>query len=98
MFYTINLSPLLVIKKGFMTKIILSNYQECTLPYKSYLNRSSRNKHIWLGGSLNGIFLDGNIFLEDSSFDEFCRINKLSNYKQSVYFLDDHTVVVSKVR
>ena len=26
-FYTINLSPLLVIKKGFMTTIILSNYQ-----------------------------------------------------------------------
>ena len=27
MFYTINLSPLLVIKKGFMMIIILSNYQ-----------------------------------------------------------------------
>ena len=27
MFYTINLSPLLVIKKGFMSIIILSNYQ-----------------------------------------------------------------------
>ena len=27
MFYTINLSPLLVIKKGFMIIIILSNYQ-----------------------------------------------------------------------
>ena len=27
MFYTINLSPLLVIKKGFMVIIILSNYQ-----------------------------------------------------------------------
>ena len=27
MFYTINLSPLLVIKKGFMLNIFLSNYQ-----------------------------------------------------------------------
>ena len=27
MFYTINLSPILVIKKGFMIIIILSNYQ-----------------------------------------------------------------------
>ena len=27
LFYTINLSPLLVIKKGFMMIIILSNYQ-----------------------------------------------------------------------
>ena len=33
MFYTINLSPFLVIKKGFMTKIILSNYQQCPLPF-----------------------------------------------------------------
>ena len=32
MFYTINLSPLLVIKKGFMIIIILSNYQQCPLP------------------------------------------------------------------
>ena len=27
MFYTINLSPLLIIKKGFMTIVILRNYQ-----------------------------------------------------------------------
>ena len=32
MFYTINLSPLLVTKKGFMSIIILSNYQQCPLP------------------------------------------------------------------
>ena len=32
MFYTINLSPLLIIKKGFMMIIILSNYQNCPLP------------------------------------------------------------------
>ena len=32
MFYTINLSPLLVIKKGFMMIIILSNYQQCPQP------------------------------------------------------------------
>ena len=33
MFYTINLSPLLVTKKGFMLIIILSiNYQQCPLP------------------------------------------------------------------
>ena len=31
MFYTINLSPLLVTKKGFMPIIILSNYQWCPL-------------------------------------------------------------------
>ena len=31
-FYTINLSPLLVTKKGFMPIIILSNYQQCPLP------------------------------------------------------------------
>ena len=34
MFYTINLSALLVIKKGCMLIIILSNYQQCTLPLK----------------------------------------------------------------
>ena len=32
MFYTINLYPLLVTKKGFMLIIILSNYQKCPLP------------------------------------------------------------------
>ena len=32
MFCTINLSPLLVIKKGIMMIIILSNYQLCPLP------------------------------------------------------------------
>ena len=32
MFYTINLSPLLVIKKVFMMIIITSNYQLCPLP------------------------------------------------------------------
>ena len=32
MFYTINLSPLLVTKKGLMLIIILSNYQQCPLP------------------------------------------------------------------
>ena len=32
MFYTINLSPLLIAKKGFMLIIILSNYQQCSLP------------------------------------------------------------------
>ena len=32
MFYTINLSPLLVIKKGVMIIIFLSNYQKCPLP------------------------------------------------------------------
>ena len=32
MFYTNNLSPLLVTKKGFMLIIILSNYQQCPLP------------------------------------------------------------------
>ena len=31
-FYTINLSPLLVTKKGFMPIIILSNNQLCPLP------------------------------------------------------------------
>ena len=31
MFYTTNLSPLLVTKKGFMLIIILSNYQQCPL-------------------------------------------------------------------
>ena len=30
MFYTINLSPLLITKKGFMPIIILSNYQVST--------------------------------------------------------------------
>ena len=35
MFYTINLSPLLVTKKGFMLNIILSNYQKCPLPLKA---------------------------------------------------------------
>ena len=30
--YTINLSPLLVTKKGFMPIIILSIYQQCSLP------------------------------------------------------------------
>ena len=34
-FYTINLSPLLVIKKGFMIIIILINYQQCPLPLKA---------------------------------------------------------------
>ena len=34
MFYTINLSPLLVINKGFMIIINLSNYQQCPLPLK----------------------------------------------------------------
>ena len=32
MFYTINLSLLLVIKKGFIMIIILSDYQQCPLP------------------------------------------------------------------
>ena len=32
MFYTINLSPILVTKKGFMLIIILSIYQQCPLP------------------------------------------------------------------
>ena len=32
MFYTINLSPLLITKKGFMRIIILCNYQWCPLP------------------------------------------------------------------
>ena len=36
MYYTMNLSPLLVTKKGFMLIIILSNYQQCPLP----LNRT----------------------------------------------------------
>ena len=38
-FYTINLSPLLVIKKGFLIIIILYNYQQCPLPilYSNYL-------------------------------------------------------------
>ena len=34
MFYTINLSPLLVTKKGFMLIISLSNNQQCPLPLK----------------------------------------------------------------
>ena len=37
MFYTINLSPLLVTKKGFMIIIILSNYQQCPLPLSAVL-------------------------------------------------------------
>ena len=41
MFYTINLSPLLVIKKGFMLIIILSIYQSCPLPLK-FLRKSSK--------------------------------------------------------
>ena len=35
MYYTINLSPLLVIKKGFILIIILSSYQQCPLPLNS---------------------------------------------------------------
>ena len=35
MFYTINLSPLLVTIKGFMLIIILSDYQQCPLPLRS---------------------------------------------------------------
>ena len=35
MFCTINLSPLLVTKKGFMPIIILSKYQKCPLPLSS---------------------------------------------------------------
>ena len=35
MFYTINLSPLLVTKKVFMLIIILSNYQQCPLPLRT---------------------------------------------------------------
>ena len=36
MFYTTNLSPLLVSKKGFMLIIILSNYQKCPLPLQGW--------------------------------------------------------------
>ena len=36
MFYTINLSPLLVFKKGFMLITILSNYQQCPLPLRQW--------------------------------------------------------------
>ena len=35
MFYTIDLSPLLITKKGFMLIIILSNYHYCPLPLKA---------------------------------------------------------------
>ena len=37
MFYTINLSPLLVTKWGFMLIIILRNYQKCPLPLNMHL-------------------------------------------------------------
>ena len=37
MFYTINLSPLLVTKTGFMLITILSNYQECPLPLTNHV-------------------------------------------------------------
>ena len=36
MFYTTNLSPFLVTKKGFMRIIILSNYQYCPLPLNTF--------------------------------------------------------------
>ena len=35
MFYTVNSSPLLITKQGFMLIIILSNYQQCPLPLSS---------------------------------------------------------------
>ena len=36
MFYTTNLSPLLVTKLGFMLTIILSNNQKCPLPLRFF--------------------------------------------------------------
>ena len=37
MFYTTNLSLLLVTKKAFMLIIILSNYQQCPRPFRTYI-------------------------------------------------------------
>ena len=46
MFYTTNLSPLLITKKGFVLTIILSNYQQCPLPLiKLEVNITDINNH-----------------------------------------------------
>ena len=57
MFYTINLSPLLVTKKGFMLIIILSNYQQCPLPltYKC-LCFFMPLKKVWFGWKAKAIY------------------------------------------
>ena len=39
MFYTTNLSPLLITKYGFMLIIILTNYQQCPLPLMIFPSR-----------------------------------------------------------
>ena len=43
LFYTTNLSPLLVTKQGYVLIIILSNYQQCPLPLKAPDNLSQTN-------------------------------------------------------
>ena len=41
-FYTINLSPLFVTKKGLMLTIILSNYQQCPLPLSQRIDSKAQ--------------------------------------------------------
>ena len=48
-FYIINLSPLLVTKKGFMAIIILSNYQQCPLPLRIPFWRIATSMNFLIG-------------------------------------------------